>query len=136
MGGEETGTSTGVGDKEERILNSVKVKAVESLANNVSIVTYKEGRHVARVMVPSDQIEEGEISQDSLEEGVTLWVPWATYFSSRISPTEIERGFQRAGIWTVKDLRERWKKAEAVLGRIFHRMLVKALQKASKDLEG
>ena len=124
-----------MGDKEIRVPDPVKVEVVDSLANNVSIVTYKEGRHVARAMVPSDRIEDGKTTRDVLEEGVTLWVPWATYFSSRINSGEIERAFQRAGIWTVGDLRERWKKAEAVLSRVFHRMLVEALNKASKDLE-
>ena len=92
----------------------MKVRVI-SHKNKTSLVEWDDGA-LNRGYIPSDQIEDGEVSSDTLSAaipyGVQLDLPCVT-------PEQIEDQLHRAGIWTVEDIRKHPTEVKAVLEAVY-----------------
>jgi hypothetical protein len=80
-----------------------------------TLVEWDDGM-LHRGYIPSDQIEDGEVSSDTLSAaipyGVQLDLPCVT-------PEQIEDMLHRAGLWTVADIRKHPMEVKAVLDAVY-----------------
>lgn len=92
----------------------MKVKVI-SKKKDTSLVEWDDGV-LNRGYIPSDKIEDGEVSSDTLSAaipyGVQLDLP-------SVTPEQVEEALHRAGLWTVEDMRQNPMEVKAVLEAVY-----------------
>lgn len=98
----------------------------------VVVVQWATKDDVARAWVPAEAVQNGKVSQQTLQEGQPYGVRWEE-FLVRVEPVDVARALRRQNIWTVTDLALRLSDAVNIMNRPLLDVLRAAIRSAKKE---
>lgn len=75
--------------------------------HQASLVEWIDGEGLHRATVPTAELADNEVSQETLDMGIQYGLPWEGLLRIRVTPEAIAHELRRRGIWTSADLAAR-----------------------------
>ena len=116
-----------------RKVRMVTVRGITRTAAS-ALVEWAEGGDLRRAYVPREAVQDGKVSEEDLELGAQVGVPWEDFFNRSPTPLELARALRLRGIFTLDDMRRGLPQARTVFAEMQGTQVIDLL-KAAEEVE-
>ncbi len=97
--------------------------------SGAALVEQADGQ--ARLIVPAETVQAGEVADEVLALGIPQGAPWEEIVSLNATPAALAAALRRRGIWDVADLRRNTDGARSALQEVYGLDLAALLRAAA-----